>query len=136
MRRLVWIVFFGVPLWVSAAPSKSAPGPELDMMGSSAQMLLGLVVVLGVMAGAVWLLRRYTPLQRGDGALKIVGGLALGNRERLVLVETGGVRLLLGVMPGQVKKLHVFEVGDTNNFAAHLAKAGHSMVARKEEASR
>jgi flagellar protein FliO/FliZ len=99
-------------------------------------MLLGLVVVLGLMAGAVWLLRRYSPLQRGDGALKIVGGLALGTRERLVLVETEGVRLLLGVMPGQVKKLHVFEAGDTDNFAAQLAKAGHATEARKEGASR
>jgi flagellar protein FliO/FliZ len=134
MRKLLLILLW-IPLWVSAAPGESA-GPELDMVGSGAQMLLGLVVVLGLMAGAVWLLRRYTPLQRGDGALKIVGGLALGTRERLVLVETGGVRLLLGVMPGQVKKLHVFAASDTENFAAQLAKADHSMVARKEEASR
>jgi flagellar protein FliO/FliZ len=99
-------------------------------------MLLGLVVVLGLIAAAVWLLRRYTPLQRGDGTLKIVGGLALGTRERLVLVETGGVRLLLGVMPGKVERLHVFDATDTDNFAAQLAKAGHPKGFRKEEASR
>lgn len=133
MIRLLFI-FLWMPLWVIAAPGEST-GPELDMVGSSAKMLLGLLVVLGLMAGAVWLLRRYTPLQRGDGALKIVGGLALGTRERLVLVETGGVRLLLGVMPGQVKKLHVFEASDADNFTAQLAKASHSTVAHREEAS-
>jgi flagellar protein FliO/FliZ len=135
MRKLLLIILLLMPLWVSAAPGESA-GPELDMVGSSAQMLLGLVVVLGLMAGAVWLLRRYTPLQRGDGALKIVGGLALGTRERLVLVETGGVRLLLGVMPGKVERLHVFEATDTDNFAAHLAKSSHSTVSHEQEASR
>lgn len=135
MKSLWFMVFLGIPLRLTATPAEPT-GPELDMVGSSTQMLLGLLLVLGLMAGAVWLLRRYTPLQRGDGSLKIVGGLALGARERLVLVETGGVRLLLGIMPGQVKKLHIFEANDTDNFAAQLAKASHSTTSRKEETSR
>ncbi len=85
-----------------------------------AQMLLGLVLVLGLILGAAWLLRRLAP-QRGMGGevIRLRGGLALGARERLVLVEVDKVRLLVGVAPGRVQTLYVFpprkpvgEVGD------------------------
>ena len=71
------------------------------------QVLLGLGLVLAAVAGSAWLLRRFSPGQIGaGGAVKIIGGVALGPKERLVLVEIGGTWLVLGVAPGQVNTLH------------------------------
>ena len=71
------------------------------------QGLLGLAVVLAVMVGFFWFLRRFSPGQSGaQGAVKVVGGVMLGPRERLVVVEVGETWLMLGVGGGQVTHLH------------------------------
>ena len=46
---------------------------------------------------------------QAGGTLRILGGLSLGTREKLVLVKVGETQLLLGVAPGQVRKLHVLD---------------------------
>lgn len=38
--------------------------------------------------------------------MKIIGGVALGPRERLVLVEVGDTWLVIGLVPGQIRTLH------------------------------
>ena len=42
-----------------------------------------------------------------DGSLKVIGGLSMGSRERIVLLQVGEEQLLLGVSPGRISKLHV-----------------------------
>ena len=75
--------------------------------GNLAQLTLGLLVVLGAVLATAWLLRRYGGLQTsGNGALRILGGLSMGPRERVVLVQVGDTQLLLGVAPGRVQTLH------------------------------
>ncbi len=75
--------------------------------GSIAQMLVGLAVVLALLGGIAWLLKRYSGLRgTGSGLIRIVGGAAVGQRERIVVVEVGGTWLLVGVAPGQVRTLH------------------------------
>ncbi len=69
-------------------------------------MSLGLVLALIV--GAAWLLRR-SPLGafgRANGPLKVVATLPLGPKERLILVESEGSRLLLGVAPSGIFTLN------------------------------
>jgi flagellar protein FliO/FliZ len=38
--------------------------------------------------------------------MRVIGGVALGTRERLVLVEVGETWLVIGVAPGQVSAVH------------------------------
>lgn len=73
--------------------------------GMLMQLTLGLVVVLALAVGLSWLLRRYA-LPR-DGLIRVVGGLPLGSRERLLLVEVDDTRLLLGITPQRIQTLHV-----------------------------
>ena len=44
--------------------------------------------------------------------MKIVGGVALGPRERIVLLEVGEEWLVIGVVPGQIRTLHRMVKGD------------------------
>jgi len=43
--------------------------------------------------------------------MKIIGGVALGPRERIVLVEIGNEWLVVGIVPGQIRTLHRLEKG-------------------------
>ncbi|MDP1898341.1 MAG: flagellar biosynthetic protein FliO [Sulfurimicrobium sp.] len=70
-------------------------------------MLFGLVVVLSTVAAAAWLLKRFAPGQvSAGGAIRLIGGIAVGPKERVVVVEVGETWLVVGVAPGQVTALH------------------------------
>ncbi len=77
-------------------------------IGNFVQMLLGLLVVLGIIFAMAWLIRRMGHVQvRMQGVLKVLGGISIGQRERIVLVQVGEQQLLIGVAPGQIRTLHV-----------------------------
>jgi len=71
------------------------------------QVLLALLVVLAAIWAFAWFLRRFAPGQSGaSGVLKVMGGVMVGPRERLVVVEVGDTWLLLGVASGHVSLVH------------------------------
>lgn len=88
---------------VPSAAADAAAGPVLGV----AQMVLGLVFVLGLIVLASWLLRRFGAGTASSGSLiRVVTAASVGPRERVVLVEIGDAWLVLGVAPGRVSTLH------------------------------
>ena len=72
-----------------------------------AQMVLGLVFVLGLIVLASWLLRRFGAGASAPGSLvRVVTAASVGPRERVVLVEIQDTWLVLGVAPGRINTLH------------------------------
>ena len=72
------------------------------------QVTLSLMLVLAAVFAAAWLVRRLRNFGRpGAGAINIIADVALGTKERAVLIQVGAQQLLLGVAPGQVNTLHV-----------------------------
>ncbi|MAT64054.1 MAG: flagellar biosynthetic protein FliO [Gammaproteobacteria bacterium] len=97
------------------------------------QVLLGLVAVIVLMLIFAWLMRRMSGFQGGaPGAMRVLGGLSMGAREKVVLVQVGETQLVLGVAPGRVQTLHVLEEkieapvregAAMNSFARNLQQA-------------
>lgn len=77
------------------------------------QFGLGLAIVLGLIVAAGWFMKRYSLGSTGAGLIKVVGGTAVGQRERVVIVEIGETWMVLGVAPGRVSALHTLPRGDT-----------------------
>ena len=74
--------------------------------GSLLQVVFGLLVVLGLLAGALWFLKRMGGGRFAPGSVvKIVGGVSVGNRERVMVVEVADQWIVIGVAPGQVSTL-------------------------------
>ena len=72
-----------------------------------------LIVVIVVIFAAAFLLRRVQGLRGGaQGAVILKGGLQVGARERVLLIEAQGRRVLVGVAPGSVRALHVFDASE------------------------
>jgi len=89
-----------------AAPPPTLPPAPLDLGASVLQMAFGLVVVLALLLGALWLLKRINqPRGPAAGLMRVVAGVAVGQRERVVILELGSSWLVLGVAPGQVTTL-------------------------------
>ena len=88
-------------LWfVAQSDAAAIAGP--DLMPNVWRMLGALAVVLGLLAGLAWLLRRAVVLRRKNGALGVESALSLGERRSLVVVTVEGRRLLLGLAPNHV----------------------------------
>jgi flagellar protein FliO/FliZ len=106
-------VRFAVPaLLVYASPalaaSSAAAGTETDV-GSAARVFASLAVVIALIFAASWLLKRLQRGNIGGGNLHCIESIAVGLKERVVLVQAGDRQLLLGVAPGSVCTLHIFD---------------------------
>jgi flagellar protein FliO/FliZ len=104
LRRVPCLLLLGMSSTCARATESL---PQTSGLAAFMQALFGLVVVLGLLYGFFWLLRRYGPGQAAaQGVVKVVGGVMLGPRERIVVVEVQDTWLLVGVAAGQVNTLH------------------------------
>lgn len=77
-----------------------------DLGASALQMVFGLIAVLTLLLGTLWLLKRISqPRGTAAGLMRVIAGVAVGPRERVVILELGNSWLVLGVAPGQVTTL-------------------------------
>ena len=81
--------------------------------GGVLKMVLGLAVVLAVMALLTWVLKRMMPGAGGNkqSVARVVGGVSVGSRERVVVVEVAGRWIVVGVAAGQVNGIANLEAG-------------------------
>lgn len=99
---------------INQASAKASPMNSANLM----QWMGGLSLVLALILAAAWLVKRYGHFNTAHaGQLRVMGGLSVGTREKVVLLKAGERHLLLGVAPNQVSTLHVFEAGEIEDQA-------------------
>jgi flagellar protein FliO/FliZ len=90
-----------------AGPAGAQAPAAPPLAASVLQLVLGLSLVIALILGSLWLLKRISGRAgAASGLLQVVAGIAVGPRERVVLVEIGDTWLVLGVAPGRVNTLH------------------------------
>ena len=103
----------------------SAPPAPIVSGGSLLQVGGALMLVLAAVAAVAWLLKRLNPHQIAQGgALRVISATAVGQRERVVLVEVDGTWLVVGVAPGHVSALHTMPRPATQARQAQPAQGG------------
>jgi flagellar protein FliO/FliZ len=108
-----------------SAASPSAP----VAVGQALQVVLGLCLVLGMIVAAAWAARRLQAIRpQGSGHIRVIEGMALGTRDKLLLVEVDGARVLLGLSAGRIATLYSFNATVTPRFDEALRAASASPV--------
>ncbi|MFN3566683.1 MAG: flagellar biosynthetic protein FliO [Burkholderiaceae bacterium] len=117
-------------LALASAPAYAqapAEGPSL------VPMVVALVFVLALIPLAMWLLKRLGGVQpAGAAGLRVVAQLALGPRERIVVVEAGERWLLLGVTAASINRVGSLPKGDASALAGS-ATSFASLMARVQK---
>jgi flagellar protein FliO/FliZ len=91
-------------LLYAAEAAKVEPGVST---GGFVQAMLALAFIVALLFALAFAGRKFLGGRAfGQGRLKLLGGLVLGPRERIVLVEAGEYLLVVGIVPGQIRTLH------------------------------
>nr|WP_255699652.1 flagellar biosynthetic protein FliO [Luteimonas sp. Y-2-2-4F] len=87
-----------------ASAPVGAHAPQAPGLGGA---FVALVLVLGLILGLAWLLKRLPGggFRQADG-LRVVASIPLGAKERAAVVQVGDEQLLLGIGAGGVRTLH------------------------------
>ncbi|KQB53234.1 flagellar assembly protein FliO [Pseudomonas endophytica] len=111
--KLILGGLLALPLSALAAEpvvSATAPVAASSLGGQLAQLVLGLLLVLGLIFALAWLLRRVQQAGPRQGqVIELISSRALSARDRLVLVQVGNEQILLGLTPGRITPLHVLK---------------------------
>lgn len=107
MSTRLSIIFLRLCLAAPAAALAQATPAPTEFGGNILQVILSLVVVMLLLFGSLFVLKRLSaPRGAAAGLLRVIGGTAVGSRERVVVVEIADTWLVLGVTPGSVTPLH------------------------------
>lgn len=114
LKYRIFAALLGALTSVAHAAEAQFAAPETAKVGATsaagglAQVTLSLMLVLAAVFAAAWVVRRMRTFGRpGAGAIQIIADVALGTKERAVLIQVGAQQLLLGVAAGRVNTLHV-----------------------------
>lgn len=102
-----WLLAFvmTVPCVASAVDSAS---PVISPVVTLAKLAAALLIVLTVFWVFAKVMRHAHGLSaNAHSALKVVGSLSLGQRERVVVIQAGDEQIVLGVTASQINMLHV-----------------------------
>ena len=127
-------IFFVSPAFaVDALTTTQNVTASPDVTASIFKVTGGLLLVIVAIFGSAWFFRRFgnfSPV--ANDSLRVIGGLTMGQKEKIVLLQVGEEQVLIGVAPGNIQKLHVLEkpiklnegaTKDNNVFANQLSDA-------------
>ena len=82
---------------------------EAKSSGDIGSMVVGLSAVLGIIFALAWLSKRFNlAAPGGNSNMRMISAMSVGQKEKIILVEVEGEKLLLGVTPQQISPLKEF----------------------------
>ncbi|GLQ47386.1 hypothetical protein GCM10007862_24370 [Dyella lipolytica] len=97
-------------VWTTLARAPMASVPDINVTGELIRVVLSLGGIVVLIFAAGWLTRRLQSRQFiGGRRLRCIESMPISARERVLLIEADGKRLLVGVGAGGVRALHVYE---------------------------
>ena len=110
LSALPAILFLALP--AAAVAETAAPAVGVSA-GTFVQGILGLGLILGLLLVTLLALRRFGGRFQGaqTTGLKVISGISVGARERILLVEVGETWLVVGVTTTNIRTLHTLPKG-------------------------
>ena len=109
--RFLLVLFALMTVPAVAQEAVPAVSPSSLFTGDYLLQVIGsFVVVILLLIGVLVLLRRFNGVSsQMSGNMHVVSSVGVGQRERVVLLQVGDEQILVGVGPGNVRKIHAFD---------------------------
>ena len=106
-RWLVTIMLFSVPFSAFAEAAAPVLSKGLEPSDHIWQIMTSLTLILLLIFVGAWLVKRFGRVNGvASDKMQVLANMAVGQRERIILLEIGGEQLLIGVTPSQVNFLY------------------------------
>ena len=110
-ENVIWNIV-AISLYVSPAMAEEVIGSNVmesySMEALKVVLSLGVVLLLFYFGASVF--KKYAGSAiKSNSSIRVLGGLSLGSKDRVVLIEAGKINLLLGISAAGVTKLHQFK---------------------------
>jgi len=99
---------------------------RVEAAQSLTRVAFGMLAVVVLIFGLAWAVRRFSLFQGfqrdGNDAITVQAQLSVGPKERVLLIEVEGQKMLIGVAPGYITRLDGsgLPAGAGKDFAEHL----------------
>ena len=101
------------------------------------KVIFSLILVLIVFYLLVNVFRKYMGISfNSTSSIRVIGGLSLGGKEKVVLIEAGQVNLLLGVSATGISKLHQFSADEFVAYHRDRQQDGAPLSSSSQSSSR
>jgi len=122
------------------AQSENQAGTVLEPMSSPYLLKLtgGLILIVALIFLLAWLVRKFNLNQQShSGLIRIIAGLSIGTRDRIVLLQIGEDQILVGLTPGKIEKLHTLSQpldvpGETSTVSGSFASKLNRLMGDRE----
>lgn len=107
-----------------------------SFFGLGSQVLIVLLLVIALLFIITWLLRRSGLAQQAANRhLKILGGVSIGPKERVLLLQVGQDQILVGVTASEINLLHMLSepvsVDDDSSCSVSFTQQLQSFIHRR-----
>lgn len=109
-------VLFVILMPISHADEMSSVNTIGSYSLEAVKVIFSLAIVLVVFYVFVYVFKKYVggPL-KSNSSIRMLGGISVGSKEKIIIVEAGKVNLLVGVSGYGITKLHQFEENELVN---------------------
>jgi flagellar protein FliO/FliZ len=98
--------FFAFFFTITITQHAQAQSTPVSTSTGLLQIFLALAFVIAIMLLFAWLVKRVGPIANGHKLpVKVIGGISLGNRERVMVIEVADQWLVVGVTAQQINTL-------------------------------
>ena len=108
--RLLFLLL--LPLQVLAEQEDVAIPEIVDPVstGYLLKLTFGLVLVVGIIFGLAWLMKKMQWTQHSQkGLIQIISAVSVSHRDRIALIQVGDEQILVGMSPGRMQTLHTLK---------------------------
>ena len=104
----------------AAEKAPAATGPAIFTPNKLGNLILSIVLVIIAIFVFAYILKKLLYSRNNiGGIIKVISAMPIGTKERILLVETNGKLLLLGITTQQISTLHVFDESAEEFMAQH-----------------
>ena len=104
-KSLLKTIGYSLPLIAVSTQSEAQSSASTSDIGTILSISLSLFVVLAIIFGLAYIMRRFTGVSSGNGQLKVVASMMAGTKERIMVLQVGNEQHLIGITANNINHL-------------------------------
>lgn len=138
-RLVAFISLASTSMVLAADKAAVIPAKPVLDVNASLTVLFSLILIVALIFLLAWCLKRFgVGNVNSNQTIKVISTVAFSTKDKVALIEAGDKQLLIGVSPGRINTLHVFdekiqEAEQQSAFSSVMASVGKDKQANNSQ---